>query len=103
MGKASIIFLPPMDVHEKAYSSFNISTNKSLKMSTGTLRRQKIVVVGAGPVGTLAALYAAGRGDDVEVYEYREGKTASNLCTCLALLYTAPSKYKKDGLLWVFK
>jgi flavin-dependent dehydrogenase len=36
-------------------------------------RKQKIVVVGAGPVGTLAALYAAGRGDDVEVYEFREG------------------------------
>ena len=36
-------------------------------------RRQKVVVVGAGPVGTLAAIYAAGRGDDVEVYEFREG------------------------------
>lgn len=36
--------------------------------------RQKIVVVGAGPVGSLAALYAASRGDDVEVYELREGE-----------------------------
>lgn len=35
---------------------------------------QKIVVVGAGPVGSLAALYAADRGDDVEVYELRGGK-----------------------------
>jgi kynurenine 3-monooxygenase len=35
--------------------------------------KQKIVVVGAGPVGTLAALYAAARGDNVEVYEFREG------------------------------
>lgn len=34
---------------------------------------QKVVVVGAGPVGALAALYAAGRGDDVEVYELRDG------------------------------
>ncbi|KAF1990296.1 kynurenine 3-monooxygenase [Aulographum hederae CBS 113979] len=33
--------------------------------------RQKIIVVGAGPVGALAALYAAKRGDDVEVYELR--------------------------------
>ncbi|KAJ5095864.1 hypothetical protein NUU61_005220 [Penicillium alfredii] len=33
--------------------------------------RQKVVVVGAGPVGSLAALYAASRGDDVEVYELR--------------------------------
>ncbi|CAG8898065.1 unnamed protein product [Penicillium egyptiacum] len=33
--------------------------------------RQKVVVVGAGPVGSLAALYAASRGDEVEVYELR--------------------------------
>ncbi|KAI9171881.1 Kynurenine 3-monooxygenase [Paramyrothecium foliicola] len=32
---------------------------------------QKIVVVGAGPVGSLAALYAAQRGYEVEVYELR--------------------------------
>ncbi|PYH98181.1 FAD/NAD(P)-binding domain-containing protein [Aspergillus ellipticus CBS 707.79] len=32
---------------------------------------QKVVIVGAGPVGSLAALYAAARGDDVEVYELR--------------------------------
>lgn len=34
---------------------------------------QKVVIVGAGPVGSLAALYAAARGDDVEVYELRGG------------------------------
>ncbi|KAI9376690.1 kynurenine 3-monooxygenase [Aspergillus egyptiacus] len=33
--------------------------------------KQKVVIVGAGPVGCLAALYAAARGDDVEVYELR--------------------------------
>ncbi|KAJ5225225.1 hypothetical protein N7468_006450 [Penicillium chermesinum] len=33
--------------------------------------KQKVVVVGAGPVGSLAALYAASRGDEVEVYELR--------------------------------
>jgi kynurenine 3-monooxygenase len=38
------------------------------------LNRQKTIVVGAGPVGALAALYAAQRGDDVEVYELRGGK-----------------------------
>ncbi|KAF2856699.1 kynurenine 3-monooxygenase-like protein [Plenodomus tracheiphilus IPT5] len=32
---------------------------------------QKVVVVGAGPVGSLAAIYAAVRGNDVEVYELR--------------------------------
>jgi thioredoxin reductase len=35
---------------------------------------QKLVVVGAGPVGSLAALYAATRGDDVEIYELRGGE-----------------------------
>ena len=39
----------------------------------GSSNRQKIVVVGAGPVGALAALYAATRGDIVEVYELRAG------------------------------
>lgn len=36
-------------------------------------KSQKIVIVGAGPVGALAALYAAHRGDEVEVYELRAG------------------------------
>ena len=36
--------------------------------------QQKVLVVGAGPVGALAALYAAHRGDDVHVYELRAGK-----------------------------
>ncbi|EXJ79102.1 kynurenine 3-monooxygenase [Capronia epimyces CBS 606.96] len=33
---------------------------------------KKVVVVGAGPVGSLAALYAASRGATVEVYELRD-------------------------------
>lgn len=41
--------------------------------SMGHRRPQKVVVVGAGPVGSLAALYAATRGDDVELYELRGG------------------------------
>ena len=35
--------------------------------------KQKVIVVGAGPVGALAALYAAKRGDEVHVYELRDG------------------------------
>lgn len=35
---------------------------------------QKTLVIGAGPVGALAALYAANRGDEVEVYELRAGE-----------------------------
>ena len=40
-------------------------------------KAQKVLVVGAGPVGALAALYAANRGDDVHVYELRAGKIYS--------------------------
>jgi kynurenine 3-monooxygenase len=36
-------------------------------------KKQRVVIVGAGPVGSLAALYAARRGDDVELYELRGG------------------------------
>ena len=36
--------------------------------------KQHTVVVGAGPVGALAALYAATRGDQVTVYELRGGE-----------------------------
>lgn len=78
-----------MDIDEKASSRLNLPIDNSLKMLTDSSRRRKIVVVGAGPVGTLAALYAAGRGDDVEVYEYREGENASNLYKVLALLHMA--------------
>ena len=39
-----------------------------------TSKQQKTIVVGAGPVGSLAALYAAQRGDNVEIYELRGGK-----------------------------
>ena len=47
----------------------------------GSSNRQKIVVVGAGPVGALAALYAATRGDIVEVYELRAGTHMQILLT----------------------
>jgi kynurenine 3-monooxygenase len=44
--------------------------------------KQKVVIVGAGPVGSLAALYAAARGDEVEVYELRGG-TSSIVVICM--------------------
>jgi kynurenine 3-monooxygenase len=50
-------------------------------MSEGN-KVQKTIVIGAGPVGALAALYAAQRGHDVEVYELRSG-TFSCLIICL--------------------
>ncbi|CZT44597.1 related to kynurenine 3-monooxygenase [Rhynchosporium secalis] len=45
-----------------------MASEKSEKTET---KKQKIVVVGAGPVGALAAIYAAQRGHDVEIYELR--------------------------------
>lgn len=36
--------------------------------------KEKVIIVGAGPVGSLAALYAANRGHDVEIYELRGGQ-----------------------------
>lgn len=45
-----------------------------------TSKKQKTVVVGAGPVGSLAALYAAKRGDDVELYELRGGGSKFHPC-----------------------
>lgn len=43
----------------------------------------KCVVVGAGPVGALAALYAARRGWDVEIYDLRSGRIGSRKAALL--------------------
>lgn len=40
-------------------------------------QKQKTIVIGAGPVGALAAIYAAQRGHEVEVYEFRGGRFLS--------------------------
>ena len=53
---------------------------------------KKIVVVGAGPVGSLAALYASQRGAEVEVYELRDG-----MSPCIP--YFSCSKRCNDALL----
>ena len=44
-----------------------------MPIKTSNTKPQKTVVIGAGPVGALAALYAAQRGDEVELYELRGG------------------------------
>ena len=36
--------------------------------------KMKTVIVGAGPVGAMAGIYAARRGHEVEVYELRGGE-----------------------------
>lgn len=55
---------------------------------------QKVVVIGAGPVGSLAALYAASRGNSVEIYELRSGEFRSLLFRIIKLsptLYPRPA------------
>lgn len=53
--------------------------------------RLKTIVVGAGPVGALAALYAAARGEEVEIYELRAGKPCSfSLIFVLCSFYLSP-------------
>ena len=59
-------------------------------MAASDRKRQKIIVIGAGPVGTLAAIYAAQRGGDVEIYELRSG-TKSLSITPLLLEVACPS------------
>jgi glutamate dehydrogenase/leucine dehydrogenase len=44
---------------------------------------KKVVVVGAGPVGSLAALYAANRGATVYIYELRNGESVFPLSLSL--------------------
>jgi hypothetical protein len=64
--------------------------------------RQKAVIVGAGPVGSLAALYAAARGDDVELYELRGGRShdqVTSLSVSVALFH-APSMSRDHAFAW---
>jgi len=53
--------------------SFSSTINSSWTSMAQDGKKQKTVVVGAGPVGALAAIYAAQRGHDVEIYELRSG------------------------------
>ena len=43
----------------------------------------QVMIVGAGPVGSLAALYAAARGAEVYIYELRSGESVSFLSLLL--------------------
>lgn len=74
-------------------------------------KSQKIAVVGAGPVGSLAALYAAQRGYEVEVYELRPGEililfetTTQRLHLFLAtqLICAATDFHQLGAIFWHF-
>lgn len=57
-----------MSISESSYSFIEANSEHSSPSP-----RQKYVIIGAGPVGALAAIYAAERGHEVEVYEFRNG------------------------------
>lgn len=59
---------------------------------------QKTVVVGAGPVGALAALYAARRGDQVEVYELRDGRSMPHFSTVLGMMSSTLVLCREENL-----
>ena len=59
--------------------------------------KQKVVVVGAGPVGALAALYAARRGDDVEIYELRGGRSILFFSRQESSVYARLISYSDQG------
>lgn len=54
-------------------ASDSVSDDRATQNQHESGTKSKIVVVGAGPVGALAAIYAAERGFEVEVYELRNG------------------------------
>lgn len=58
--------------NDEVLDAFVLKIFRSI-IATYIMSSTKVVVVGAGPVGSLAALYAAQRGYDVEIYELRNG------------------------------
>jgi hypothetical protein len=74
-------FVPPKLLRTLQLSCTRRSTNRYRLLGRARLlivllhinMPQKVVVIGAGPVGSLAALYAAVRGHDVEIHELRSG------------------------------
>lgn len=68
--------------------------------------KTKVIIVGAGPVGSLAALYSAQRGYDVEIYELRNGTltdhhyfqsiAVADVQTDLRLASTVPLNFTKS-------
>ena len=56
----------------------------------------KCVVIGAGPVGALAGLYAARRGWDVEVYDLRPGTSRTRCGVTASRLLDSPLTIRPD-------
>lgn len=49
-------------------------------MATSSQRPRKALIIGAGPVGSLAALSLHRRGWEVEIWEGREGESCTHRC-----------------------
>lgn len=73
MSPEFICTLQPLEYDNLEYAYIIHSSHPIRRKKMGNTYKQKVLVVGAGPVGALAALYAAQRGDDVEIYELRDG------------------------------
>ena len=67
----SILFF----LHGLVLSTYNLSPKARFpNLTVPSIMPQRVLVIGAGPVGSLAALYAAVRGYEVEIHELRSGK-----------------------------
>lgn len=73
---------PYISVINSTLCSFSLQSSPEYNYNMGS--KQKTIIVGAGPVGALAAIYAAQRGHDVEVYELRNGTHLylKSCCSC---------------------
>jgi len=70
-----------------AIGEANEQSDDYFPVAAGRTRQRKAVIVGAGPVGCLAAIALANRGWLVEVYEGRAG------AACFSSILALPSVY----------
>ena len=71
-----------------AISEANGQSDDHFPVAAGRTRQRKAVIVGAGPVGCLAAIALANRGWLVEVYEGRAGAACFSFIPAPPLVYS---------------
>ncbi|MEW5299490.1 MAG: hypothetical protein WDW36_002504 [Sanguina aurantia] len=82
----------------------SISTVTCASAQTKPMPKQKAVVIGAGPAGTLAAMYLAKRGYQVDVFERRSGSAPSTAaspsgCVPSKVQHTYPMSISMRGVI----